>query len=215
MVPDTVASLLAFFLLVAPGIVFQLLRERWFPKVDETAFRELSVVVLASALFSSLGLAIVALIRAVEPQWVVNVGGWLHTGDPYFNAHYRLVVRTLLVAVFVALVAAVVVAFLVRWLGRGGTVKSYNMWHSVFSKGAYAPTETSSVCVMLIDGIRYFGVVEQWSDEAASWEERELLLRKPLSVQPRGAPTAVPLDATWQRVVVRGNQIRDILVTYY
>jgi hypothetical protein len=129
-----------------------------------------------------------SVLRLAEPRWSVDVGNWLRVGDAYFNAHYRLVLRTLLIGVGVGLTAAVLAALVGRTVGKGGTIKHYNAWHSVFSKGAYAPTDTSSVCVTRLDGTRYFGVVEQWSDEAATWDERDIVLRLPTQLtMPRSA----------------------------
>jgi hypothetical protein len=51
-IPQTILSLVAFLFLVAPGILFELRRERRRPGRKETAFREAARTALASLLFS-------------------------------------------------------------------------------------------------------------------------------------------------------------------
>jgi Family of unknown function (DUF6338) len=51
-IPETGAKLLAFVLLVIPGIVFELLRRTRRPSVDRSVFGEISVAVLSSAVFT-------------------------------------------------------------------------------------------------------------------------------------------------------------------
>jgi uncharacterized membrane protein SpoIIM required for sporulation len=60
-IPQTVLSLVAFLFLVAPGILFELRRERRRPGRKETAFREAARTALAGLLFS---VAAVLVLRA-------------------------------------------------------------------------------------------------------------------------------------------------------
>ena len=67
MAPDTLGALLAFLVFVAPGLCFELLRERRRPALEQTAFREASRIALTSLLFSGAALVVV----------VAVVAGWL------------------------------------------------------------------------------------------------------------------------------------------
>jgi Family of unknown function (DUF6338) len=63
-IPQTAAALLAFPALVAPGIVFENLRERRRPSIEQTTFREISGIALASLYFTVLSLTLLAGLRA-------------------------------------------------------------------------------------------------------------------------------------------------------
>jgi Family of unknown function (DUF6338) len=96
-IPQTAAALLAFLFLVAPGIVFENLRERRRPTFDQTTFREVSRVALASLCFSVLSLILLE-------------------GNGYVQGHYRVVAGFFLAELAVAVALAMATA---SYLGRG------------------------------------------------------------------------------------------------
>jgi hypothetical protein len=118
---------LSFLGLVAPGLVFQLLRERRRALRSETAFREASRVALTSFLFTSMSLTILAAVRALWPPAAPDVGRWLREGTHYFTVEYSLVVRTLLIEVAVACLLAVFADWLLKGRAHGRIVGS-SIW---------------------------------------------------------------------------------------
>ncbi|MFI6101100.1 DUF6338 family protein [Lentzea sp. NPDC051213] len=72
MVPQTIGALASLLALVAPGIVFELLRERRRAGGRETVFREASRVALSSLAFSVASTAILLGVHAATSKWF----GW-------------------------------------------------------------------------------------------------------------------------------------------
>jgi hypothetical protein len=73
-IPQTILALVGFLFLVAPGLVFEIRRERRRPVLEETTFREVSRTALASLVFSVLALAILAWVRAKWPESMPDPG---------------------------------------------------------------------------------------------------------------------------------------------
>src|SRR6476620_7509987 len=87
MIPETLGAILVFLAFIAPGLSFELLRERRRPSIEETAFREASRIALTSVLFSGCALVLLGVIRAVHTSWLVDPGAWLVGGNAYAAAH--------------------------------------------------------------------------------------------------------------------------------
>jgi hypothetical protein len=52
MVPTNASAIVAFFLLTAPGVIFELMRERRRPGLSDSVLREASRIILASTVFT-------------------------------------------------------------------------------------------------------------------------------------------------------------------
>lgn len=60
MIPQTVGALIGFLIFIAPGVLWELLRERHRPPLDGSTFREAARVALMSVVLSGLAIAVVA-----------------------------------------------------------------------------------------------------------------------------------------------------------
>ena len=124
MIPNTTGAVLAFFLFVAPGLLFDLLSERRRAGIPETSFREASRVVLASTAFTTLALGLVAAPCLVVPQarrWIFE---WL-MGSAALNATQPLV----LLMMFVVAAMACALAGAAHWrLSRSGIRLRHVHW---------------------------------------------------------------------------------------
>ena len=67
MVPSTWLSVLFFLLLVAPGALFLLQRRT---AIADSAFLEISRIVLASLAFSGVAFLVLAVVRQARPDWL-------------------------------------------------------------------------------------------------------------------------------------------------
>jgi len=105
MVPGSWLSVLLFFLLVAPGLLFDLLSERRRVGSPESTFREISRVVLSSLAFSGVAFAVLVILRIVHPSWLPDPRRLLEPKGSYARDHYRLLFRTLVLEVSLALTA--------------------------------------------------------------------------------------------------------------
>jgi Family of unknown function (DUF6338) len=84
MIPETFAALYAFLGLVAPGLIYQILREKRRPAVDETAFREASRIALTSLVFTTVATLLMTLLGVVAPGLFPDIAAWITTGKTYF-----------------------------------------------------------------------------------------------------------------------------------
>ena len=106
MVPGSSLSVLFFVLFVAPGLLFELLSRRRRAGVAESAFVEVSRIVLASLAFSGFALGTLSVVRTLRPDWMADPGGFFRHGNAYLADHYRIVLRTFLIEGILSLGAA-------------------------------------------------------------------------------------------------------------
>jgi hypothetical protein len=209
-VPSTWLSVLLFVVLVAPGLLFDLLAERRRVGAPESAFREASRVVLASLVFSGLGLAAVVLVRTLEPAWMPDPDRLVAEPHQYLVEHYRLLLAALLLIGSVALGAA----GLAHWLlGRkhGSGLRTLSSWRKVFREERPAGTVTH-VRVRLTNGTVFTGKVAGYTADL-DLSDREIVLAPPLFSNTSGQElTALPVE--WQRVILPASSIESVAVQY-
>lgn len=225
MVPGSWVSVLLFVVLVAPGLLFDLLSDRRRGGFPESTFREISRVVLASFVFSVLAFAVLVVLRTVEPGWMPDPRRLLGSARTYVPDQYRLIFRALLIQACLALMFAFLVhLWLVRehgarvqkisaWIARqlGGKVRRINAWSQVFEEDCPAG-DAPYARVRLKSGYVYTGFVAQISPDF-DLDSRELVLLPPLySKPPDGELKVVP--SNHQRIIFRGSEIDMISVEY-
>jgi hypothetical protein len=209
-VPSTWLSVLFFVVLVAPGLLFDLLAERRRVGAPESAFREASRVVLASLVFSGLGLAAVVLVRTLEPAWMPDPDRLVAEPHQYLVEHYRLLLAALLVTGSVALGAA----GLAHWLlarKYGSGLRTLSTWRKVFRQERPAGT-AAHVRVRLTNGTVFTGKVAGYTADL-DLSDREIVLAPPLFSKTEGNKLA-PLPVEWQRVILPASSIESVAVQY-
>lgn len=215
MIPQTVLALVGFLFLVAPGLVFEIRRERRRPTLEETAFREASRTALASLFFTVVAVSILAAIRARWPWLMPDAGRWLRDPKTYVPDHYRLVAGFFLAELVLA--CALALGF-EKVLGRKqqATIRLVPVWYVVFRREL--PTDKKKsfqpfARVRLTDDTEYSGFVASavYDDDVA---KRELALEPPMFRRIPGGLKAHPLSGDWKRIVIRGTEIRDLWVMY-
>ena len=86
--PATFVAFLLFFILVTPGLAFQILRERRRPSRQYSAYRETAVVVVASVVLNVPALAFVIILsKALPGNWLADVRGLAQKPSEYASAH--------------------------------------------------------------------------------------------------------------------------------
>jgi hypothetical protein len=103
-IPHTIVGFFFFLLLVAPGVGYELLRERRTPKLDETAFREVARVALYSFGFSLLAISSIAALRIWEPGFFFDPVAYNHDTKSYLKTHYTSVLWTIILEVLIAFI---------------------------------------------------------------------------------------------------------------
>lgn len=208
MIPDSLASLVAFLLLLAPGIVWQLQQARHEPAVKETVLVEVSRVVIASLVAT--GIAALVLVPGV---WLpLYRRAQSHAADfdsavgavPYLGA----VAATSLLACGLTLVLT---AF--RWPGRG-PISRGRQWNRVFVTMRPPGSGIPYLTVELLDDTVWKGELAGFDTDPED-DQRGLTLAPPLRRKRPGAEfeNKSP-DAAWRVVVLPESQIKSIQVQY-
>ena len=209
MIPQTAAALLAFLALVAPGIVFQNLRERRQPAVDQTTFREVSSIALASLSFSVLSLLLLAAVRARVPIIMPDPGRWLREGNRYVQGNYRLVAGFFLAELVLAIGLATAWSW-VRGRGRAARIVKVSAWYHVFRELRPKGADTYAR-VSMQNGVEYIGRVIDYSIDV-ELADRELFLGEPLWRRLSGEKDFTPLRVPWRWLILPA--IQGIWVSY-
>jgi hypothetical protein len=214
MIPTTTAQLFLFLALVAPGLYYELLRERHRPVIGESAFREASRIALASVLFDGAAVAVLAIVRAIRPAWMPDPRSWLAHPTPYVRAHYGLISWIVLAGLALAFVFATLADQLNR--KQRGNIRPQGMWFQLFRTDC-PPKTVPWVSLRLTDGTEIAGFLAYFvpADDPAL---REIALRSNihgtgLQLRKTGEQTIERLDK-WSSIVVRGDQISYFKVQY-
>ena len=211
MVPTSWLAVALFFLLIAPGVFFEILSEKRRAGFTESAFREISRIVLFSTVFTGVGVGVVALLRTTWAPSMPDPGMWLRHSTAYVHGHYRLVLRALLIEIGVAFAAVWLVH---RALCRRSParIRRTSAWGEVFRKELPEGWEARAR-LRLEDGSVWIGTVAGFTADLAT-EGREIVLAPPLYSRHQEAEiTEVP--EPWRRVVVKGDDIRSVAVSYH
>jgi hypothetical protein len=211
--PDSLATLLAFLGLVTPGLTYQFLRERARPALDESAFREASRVALTSAVLTAASLGTLVAFSARYPTWVVSVPAWLRGGGDYVATNPWLVTMSVVAAVLVACVYALLahVAFCLGQRYGKSRVSKSDVWYQLFV--ADVPKgKVPWVVVKLNDGTHLWGHVDFFT-VGRPLEDRELSLKGPkLAIEE--AEGEQEIEDYYSRVNVRALDIALMKVAY-
>ena len=213
MVPSTWLSVLFFFLLVAPGALFLLLSRQRRTAIADSAFLEISRIVLASLAFSGVAFLVLAVVRQARPDWLPQPRMLLGNASmAYFRDRYGLVLWTLVIG------AGLACLFAWAWhrnlaISQGGaTIRHDSAWTQVLKRDRPAGQD-AYVRVRLDDGFVYSGVVADFSSDLAT-DGRELVLTQPLQSGRVGDPELKPVPWRYKWVVIPGDSIKVMSVEF-
>lgn len=214
MFPDSIAAVLGFLLAVAPGLVFEAVREHRRPTAERSAFREASEVALASLVFGALAVGILLGVRAIRPTLLPDPQEWLRLGSRYAVDH--------LGQVAVAIGGWVLLASLVAYAAARASSRQTEAridpyttgWFEVFRRRRPKGTLPMAL-VRLDDRSEYVGEVIYYDTNLIT-AEREIVLGPPLwhrnAEQVQLEP--LPPEDEWRRVVLPGARITAVWVRY-
>jgi hypothetical protein len=214
MIPSTAAGLLALLGCIAPGLVFQLRRERHQPRVDESVLREASRIALTSLLFTAVSLAFVVWLSRWWPA-LPNIQLWLESGRAYPRENYLSVSLFLTLEVVIACLLALICERLTRGEVRG-ELSPDSVWWKVFRGDFPVSAERVSLWVTTENGTQFRGALRHYTPET-QLANREMALGG--SSLKRLAPGADPLKgwedlAEFDAIVIAGSDIRHFAVQY-
>jgi hypothetical protein len=211
--PGSALSVLLLFLLVVPGVLFELLSEHRRAAAIETTLREFGRVVLFSTVFTCSGFVLVIAVSALWPNVLPDPGRLLRTdGQNYLAEHYGRVLGAVAIEQIGALGTAWATNLVLNRRPGGGRMTRASAWFRVFRQSR-PPHSIPFVRVELLNGDVYRGAVKYSSAEVAQ-ADRELVLAPPLSIKRSGSDAPVNLPVEYSRVILRGSDIRAIVVAY-
>jgi hypothetical protein len=208
LIPSTLAAVVAFLLLLAPGIVWELQRARFQPAVKETALIEASRIVLASMTAS-----LVAAVPLLPFLWV-PLYEMARDADAGLLASPVAAVPYMGGAVTHSLMACgLVLAFCAfKWPGKAPIV-SMRVWHLALEKWRPTGSLNPNLVVELLDGTIWRGSLLSF-DAGPEDNQRCLALGQPLT---RRRPEESAFQSIHERrhaVILAETQIKSIQVSY-
>lgn len=211
MVPTTIGAVAVFLLLIAPGLAFELLRQRARPARVDSAFVEISRVLLAGTVITGFVVLVLGLARAVNPNGVVDVAALIRAGTAYWSANLPLIGWSA--------AAHLVLALLIAWLAedvlagrRTSVLTTDSTWHVLFHRIA-PPGTRAFLSVQLKDGTTYTGYQAEYSTDLEP-AKRDVTLAQPIQARVPGATKMERLPDSWQRMWIRGDEIATMAVSY-
>jgi hypothetical protein len=211
-VPSTWLSIIFFLLFVAPGILFDLLSERRRPGATESAFREISRVVLGSVAFSTVGLVVAGVVRAVFPGRMPDLARLFANADAYMSTHYRVVMFALALETGVACSAAAGAHWLLMKHAKRPPLRAVSAWQMVLREECPSG-RTPYLRVRTTRGDVYMGYVGYSSADLSS-AEREIVLVPPLWSKLADGRELRPVPVEWQRIVLPARDVAALAVSY-
>lgn len=208
MIPDSVAALVSFLLLLAPGILWNQRRGRFAPSVKETTLVEVSSVVLASLSFTG-----VAGLLLLWPVWLPLFRRFTDAdrepGAP--DAEMLPYIGAVILTSVVACVLSYGVAR-ARWRGRG-PIQPGRVWNLLFVTHRPSGSDIPFLIVETMDGTIWRGRLEAFDTDPED-NDRGLALAPPLARKRPGTSTFEPKGDAGRYVILTESQIKSIQVTY-
>lgn len=216
--PTSWPSVLLFIALVAPGLLFDQLSERRLVRAKESAFREVSRIVVASLVFSGTAIVVTILAHALQSRWFqsrwfLDLAPAIRGGWGYVNEHLGQATTTLVLGICIAMLLAAIT----NWLMGNGAPKlqQQSAWSLVLKPKGLPAGWAPYAHVTLNDGSLARGKVTYFSPDH-DLENRELVLQSPIQTRAAGAipGASLKLQPHLGAVVVAGKNISRLDIEY-
>ncbi|MGD1237500.1 DUF6338 family protein [Mycobacterium seoulense] len=173
MIPQTIVGFFFFLLLVAPGVRYELLRERRRPAINETAFREAARVALYSFGFSFSACVIISLLRIKFRTALFDPVAYNRDSKTYLATSYTAMIWTVVIEVLIAFALVYILDFVfatklhLRFLDRlpaplqkamSPTIQKHGLWWELFENRFWRKDgKVPLLRIRLSDGSRVAG----------------------------------------------------------
>jgi hypothetical protein len=213
LIPAGAFGIVVFFLFVAPGICYELLRDRTRLPREESTFVHISRVLLSGIFITVISVFLMALVRWISPTSLLNLPDLLRRPTAYIADHAVLVGWTLFVQLALSASLAVVFSDVVTSrAAKGRPIHQADAWHAICEEAA-EPFEYVKLSVHLKSGRDILGIYVGASTDLDP-TKRELILGAPLEDRKAGSDRAVSMNEAWQRIVVPGSEIEYFAASY-
>jgi len=218
-IPATVGGVVTLVLLVLPGLAFELFRQRRRWGRNDSTFVEISRVLVAGLSLGGITFTVLAGVSLAGPRSIISVPG-LVTDKHWLVQHLLVDGWTAWAYGLVSVTLAAFVAAILPGPSTAGSIHTESSWVTCFDRVPRAMQEAMRLravpgvrlSVRLTDGTVYVGDRAEYSTDLPL-EDRELVLGGKLAYKPPGEPDTKLLPR-WHQLLVRGDQISDMLVQY-
>jgi len=219
-IPQTLATVVTFFAFIAPGLLWNIRRERREQALQQTAFREAGQTALVSTVFTALSsLALVGL-GQVRPGLLPDFGALLTRGSDYVAANIGSLLVAALIEVALACGLAVTVEAIDSRRRSLGGLTDLPFMFRIFREQRPQGT-TPWLRVRTKDGTDFWGYVGSYTLADKPADGQIQLVGPKLTIREKGEVEAPGADKgdrreldQWGAVTLSGEQIAWISVTY-
>ena len=220
MVPTNVGGIVVLLLLVVPGIWYELLRQRYRPGRDDSAFIEIGRILMAGVVISGLALTLLALVRLLGPHVVADLGALL-TDSGYLGRHLVFTGVTLAFFLALSLSMAPIWLHLTATTGLQSGMQPESAWVTAFSRipADHARKQGFEWRGHVVLEVHFTGDAPPLRGRMAGYSpqldlaDRELILGPPLESYDAGDRSWQPVERA-SLIVLRGTEIAQIRTRY-
>src|SRR6266566_2966950 len=216
--PTILTGLLLFVVLLLPGFVYLVGRERGGTERHVSPFRETVTIVTVSITSEIAVLTLFAVVRSLWPSLTPDVGALIRGGSAYLRGNYQefAIWGVGLLAFSVALAYTATIPAIRRGLAKLHLVGAYphnsavSAWWMLFER--FAEGREVHVACTLDDGSYVQGRLQSFNTSAEDTLDRELVLGAPIMYRPSGGQEEKEYLASG--VSIAAQRIVTLFVTY-
>jgi Family of unknown function (DUF6338) len=205
--PTTFTGLALFAVLLLPGLAYVMIRERYTPRRDLSAFRETVQIVAVSVVALILTIVVAAMLRALAPDHTPDIDELVQERGDYAVEHYSSLTAWSIGLLLLATVGAGGAGWILR--RRQPHTAYVSSWWELF-KNRHPERHVHVGCV-LDDGTYVGGYLGSFTLAEQETPDRDLILTEPITYRPARKEKAV--DPGAQSVCVSAARIKVMFVT--
>lgn len=211
MAPATIAGVVVFLLLAAPGTCYELLQGRHKLPREESTFVHVSRVILTGTWLSAVAAALLATVGLISPEAVIDVSTFIKNGHAYAAENPILIGWSTLLHLALSTLLAVLLSVLML-PKNSARIRPGTAWHGIAEVNK--PDDTSAyLSIRVKNGLEFAGYYSGMSTDL-DVTLREIIIRSPLSVKPVNGESFQSLSSEWQQMVIHGGEVESITASY-
>lgn len=208
MIPNSIAAVVSFLLLIAPGFVWEWQRARYIPGTKDSSLTEVSRVVIVSLVATAISAAL--LLRWV---WIPLYSAAQQGGPEAFSspaASVPYVGATLLTSAMACGLVLIVSVFV--WPGKA-PIDRVRVWHRAFVGWRDERSDRPHLIVEMDDGTIWRGALMAFDSDPED-SQRSIALGHPLQRKRAGEEKFSKREKQWSVLVLPEGRIKSIQVAY-
>jgi hypothetical protein len=213
--PTTFTSLILFVLLITPGAIYVMRRQKELPHQERSALRETLWVSVSGLLFSLTAGAVIFIISWIWPSQIIDFGALIADPQSYLSNHWRRAG-----ILFLGMLGA---ASALAWAFSRGSralhVSDASSWEMLFKLWREKAEESASgdievrIDCVLDDESSIGGRLYDYNPSTHENGDRDLILGHPIRYRPAGGTESESFEGV-QMASVSASRIRIMFVTW-